>query len=51
MNTYTDKQLSNAVAILDDIWSNEPSYKELPTDSKNKLAEIVLRVFKIEPKP
>ena len=50
MNTYTEKQVANALDILNDIWGDQPEYLALPVDSRERLAQIVLRAFKIEPK-
>jgi hypothetical protein len=50
LNTYTQEQVSKAKELLTDIWGDQPAYKELPSDSKDRLAEIVLRAFKIKPK-
>ena len=50
MNTYTDKQVANALDILEDVWGDQQAYIDLSEDKKSQLAEIVLRAFKIEPK-
>lgn len=50
MNTYTDKQVLNALDILETVFKDHSNYLDLPNDSKHRLAEIVLRAFKIEPK-
>ena len=50
LNTYTDKQVNNALAILSEVFEDQPEYLALPNDSKERFAEIVLRAFQIEPK-
>jgi hypothetical protein len=50
MNTYNQEQTSRALNILEDIYQDQEAYKNLPIDSKERLAQIVLRAFQIQPK-
>jgi hypothetical protein len=51
MNTnYTQKQLNNALRILAEIWEDNPTFANLPQESKNNLAKIMLQVFDIKGK-
>lgn len=47
---YTQPQLENALKLLADVWEDQPAFANLPQESKNKLAKIVLQVFEIKGK-
>lgn len=49
MNTYTQKQLSNSLRILAEIFEDDQSFKDLPSTSKETLALCLLKAFEIKP--
>jgi hypothetical protein len=50
LEKYTQSQLNNALNLLADIWKDQPEFANLPQESKNNLAKIVLQVFEIKGK-
>ena len=50
MNTYNQEQIQRSLELLTDIWGDQREFISLPDESRERLAEIVLRAFKILPK-